>query len=317
MLGEAAALGTAACFVFSSLFFSRAGHRIGSLVVNLVRLFMGLGFLVVLTSVMRGQPLPLDASADQWLWLALSGVVGFVIGDLCLFRAFLEIGPRLSTLLMSLAPPIAGLCGWLWLGETLDGMDLLGMFLTVAGIMLAVTERPQSPAETTRDLPEGHAEHVDEPATGESSGASRVGTRGIALGVVGAIGQAVGLVLSKKGMGAYDAFAATQIRVIAGIVGFVLLFALTRRFHKVWAALRDGKAMKLTAAGAFFGPFLGVGLSLLSVQHTSTGVAASIMATTPILIIPFSVWMDGERVGLRSIVGTIVAVFGVVLLFAT
>lgn len=304
MLGESAALGTAVCFVFSSLFFSRAGHRIGSLVVNLVRLVMGLGFLAVLTTITRHEPLPLDASAASWGWLSLSGLVGFVVGDLCLFRAFLDLGARLSALVMSLAPPIAALCGWLWLDERLGLVDLLGMALTVIGVAIAVLDRPSAPLTGS------------EPVVTVVRTPQRRPGIGLALALVGAVGQAVGLVISKLGMGRYDAFAATEIRVIAGIAGFVVVFTLARRWPRVRAGLRDRAAMKDTAIGAFFGPFLGVGLSLLAVQHAPTGVAASIMATTPILIIPFAIRMEGERVGVMGLVGALLAVAGVVLLFA-
>jgi drug/metabolite transporter (DMT)-like permease len=293
-IGEIAALLTAACFAGSAISFSTAGERVGSLPVNIIRLVMGLAMLMALTAVTRGRPLPLDADAHAWAWLSLSGVVGFAMGDLCLFRALVEIGPRLSALLMSLAPPAAAFFGWLLLGEKLDWLDLGGVTLTFGGIAWAISAR-----------------------TPTSSGAARPrpSVRGVLLGLGGAMGQALGLVLSKIGMGSYDAFAATEIRAIAGLVSFALLFSVLGIWPRVWAALRDTRTMAITAAGSFFGPFLGVGLSLLAVQNTDTGVAASLMATTPILIIPFSVIFRGERVGLGAVGGAIVAVVGVVLLF--
>ncbi len=201
---------------------------------------------------------------------------------------------------MSLAPPIAALCGWLWLGERLGLTDLLGMTLTVVGVAIAVLDRPSAPLTGSEPV-------VTTPPR-------RPGI-GLALALVGAVGQAVGLVISKLGMGSYDAFAATEIRVLAGIAGFALVFTFARRWPRVREGLRDRSAMKDTAVGAFFGPFLGVGLSLLAVQNAPTGVAASIMATTPILIIPFSIRMEGERVGAMGVMGAVLAVAGVVLLF--
>ena len=289
-IGELAALATAFCWVGSALFFAAAGERVGSLVVNLVRLVFAIVFLAALTTLTRGQPLPLDASAHAWAWLALSGLVGFAFGDLCLFRAFIDPGPRLPTLVMSLAPPVAAVCGWWWLGERLDALDLVGMALTLAGVAWAVVARPKVV------LPRPHR------------------GRGLALAVLGAIGQAVGLVLSKLGMGDYDPFAATQIRVFAGTAGFALLFTLVGRWGRVRSALRDGAAMRQVALGAVFGPFLGVGLSLVAVQNTETGVAASIMATTPVLIIPFAVLARKEEVPLGGVLGALLAVAGVVIL---
>ncbi|HYO14929.1 MAG TPA: DMT family transporter [Thermoanaerobaculia bacterium] len=295
-IGELAALGTASCWAFSSLAFEAAGRRIGALTLNLIRLVIAFAFLCLGAWVARGIPLPVDASGRAWFWLAISGLVGFVFGDLCLFRAFLLIGPRLSMLMMSLAPPLTAVIGWLLLGETLTGRDLAGMTLTVAGIAWAVLER-RRPGEEDAPLP------------------SRPPLAGVALGFGGALGQAGGLVLSKLGMGSYSALAATQVRVLAGIAGYALLFFALRWWPRVWPAVRDGKALGLASLGAFFGPFLGVTLSLVAVQRTVAGVAASIMAVTPVLIIPLVILLRRERVGFGGVAGAIVAVSGVALLF--
>lgn len=293
-LGELAALGTAVCWTLTSLFFAAAGARIGSLVVNFLRLVMALAMLAALSWAIRGQPWPTDATPHAWTWLSISGVVGFAIGDLCLFRALVVIGPRLGSLLMSFAPPLAALIGWLGLGETLTVGQWLGMALTVGGVSLALADR--QPAGTVAPLDR------------------RARVVGVLLGLGGALGQAGGLVLSKHGMGDYDPFAATQIRVLAGILAFGAIFTVTRRWPQVIRALRQSRAMLFTGLGAVFGPFLGVSLSLIAVQRTSTGIAASLMALSPILIIPAVSVLHRERVGMGGILGTAIAVLGVILL---
>lgn len=295
--GELAALGTAACWTVTALSFEAAGRRIGSLTVNLLRLVLAIGLLAAAGWAFRGLPLPTDATPHAWLWLGVSGLVGFTFGDLCLFRAFVVLGSRLSTLMMALAPPLAALIGWAVLGEVLSGRDLVGMALTVTGIAWAVLERHRSSAE-----PGG-------------PGPPRLTAAGVALGFGGAVGQAGGLVLSKLGMGAYDPFAATQIRVLAGTAGYVLLFFALGRWGRVARAFADRRALGYTAVGAVFGPFLGVSLSLVAVQLILTGVAASIMSITPVLIIPVVVLAGRERVGVGGVAGALLAVAGVVLLF--
>ena len=138
---------------------------------------------------------------------------------------------------------------------------------------------------------------------------------GILLALGGAIGQATGLVLSKKGMGEYDAFSASQIRVLAGIAGFSILFIFMKRWPRVWTALKHSSAMKRITLGAFFGPFLGVSFSLLAVQHTSAGIAATLMAITPVLIIAPSVIIFKEKVNWKEILGAVVTVTGVAMFF--
>lgn len=296
-VGELAALTTAACWATSSLAFTRAGKRIGSLSLNLLRLTLAFAFAALLATLRRGQPLPLDATAEQWTWLALSGLVGFVLGDLCMFRAFVTIGPRLSLLLMATSPPMTALLGWLFLGERLALVDLAGMALTLAGIVWVLASRPAE-ARPIGQEPQDMSLRT-----------------GILLGLGGALGQAGGLVLSKHGMADYDPFAATQIRILAGIVGFAGLYTAVGWWPKFRAALRDRTALALAAGGALLGPFLGVSFALVALQRTSSGVAASIMATTPILVIPLSAWIDHEKIRWTELGGAILAVAGVALLF--
>jgi len=291
--GELAGLGTAFCWSVSVLAFEAAGRRVGSVAVNLIRLVMAVVFLGVYLTVVRGNPLPTDASGHAWIWLGVSGLVGFTIGDLLLFRALVVIGARVSMLLMCLVPPMTALTGWVLLGETLSPVDWLGMALTVGGVTWVVSERKIDEAGMRVGLP----------------------LRGVLLGIGGAAGQAVGLGLSKYGMQRYDAVAATQIRVLAGIAGFVVIFVGLGWLPRIRAAVRDRRAMAQTSLGAFFGPFLGVSLSLVAVKHTQAGVAATLMALVPVTILIPTVLIKHERVSVRAVLGAFVAVGGAALLF--
>jgi drug/metabolite transporter (DMT)-like permease len=296
--GQLAALGAASLWACTALSIEGAARRIGSLTVNLVRLAFAFAFLSVVGLVFRGHPFPTDATAHNWAWLTVSGLVGFTFGDLCLYRAYLVLGPRLSSLMMALVPPITALIGWLALGETLTPRDLLGMTLTVVGIGWAILDRSRVSGGTAAGP---HHHHIT-PA-------------GVALGFGGALGQAGGLILSKIGMAGYNAFASTQVRVIAGFAGYALLFFVLKWWPNVRTGIRDRKALGFAALGAFFGPFLAVSLSLIAIRETVAGVAASIMALTPVLIIPLVIVLRGEKVGVGGVAGALVAVTGVALLF--
>lgn len=293
-IGELAALGTAICWCGSALSFEAAGKRIGSLSVNIIRLVLALAFLSLAGWLARGLPLPTDASSHAWIWLSVSGLIGFTFGDLCLFRAFVVLGSRLSVLIMTMVPPITAIIGWAILGETLSWLDIGGMTLTVVGVALALTERFSSTETNAHETPM---------------------VVGILLALGGALGQAGGLVLSKYGMGAYNAMAATQIRIIAGALGFALLFLAIGWWPRVWASRRSPSGLGLTSLGALFGPVLGVTLSLYAVQHVQTGIASSIMATTPLLIIPIGAMLDKQAITVRSVAGAGIAIIGVTLLF--
>jgi drug/metabolite transporter (DMT)-like permease len=297
--GQLAALGAATCWAFSALFFANATRSMGVLSLNIIRLVLGFGFLSAAAWALRGLPLPTDASPHAWAWLAVSGLIGFVFGDLCLFMAYVRIGTRLASLMMALAPLLTAVIGWLLLGETLTGRDALGMTLTVVGIGWAVFDRSPAGSASAHEL-------AQQP---------RALFWGLALGFGGALGQAGGLVLSKLGMGDYDAVAATQVRVLAGTAGYVLILTALRWWPRVGESLNDRRALGFASLGAFFGPFLGVSLSLYSVRHTVAGVAASIMALQPVIIIPLVVLLYRERVGIGGVLGALVAVAGVALLF--
>lgn len=294
-IGELAALGAAVCWSMSSLAFTRAGRRLGTLPLNVIRLALALVFAAVACGLLYGRPLPTDAGREQWLWLGLSGVVGYFLGDLCQFRAFVEIGPRLTLLLMALTPPLTAVIGFVALGERLTPLALGGMATTLVGVSWVLSERTpaaSAPGPAPRRL------------------------RGVLLGLGGALGQAGGLVLSKRGLDGYAALPGAQVRMIAGLACFLVLTAVVAAGPRLRAALDDRAGLGQAALGAMLGPFVGVALALFAVQHTSAGVAASLMSTSPIFVIPLAALVDGERAGLRGALGAVLAVAGVALLFA-
>jgi drug/metabolite transporter (DMT)-like permease len=291
--GELLALMVAVFWTVTALAFESAGRRVGSLPVNLIRLVFGFAFLSLLNGAVRGAPFPADAAAHHWTWLSLSGLVGFAIGDLFLFKSFTLVGSWFAMLVMTLAPPLAAVLGRVFLGERISSPGLAGMALTLAGIALAVFRRDE---EGTRPR-------------------ERRPLLGVLYAFGGALGQAAGIVLSKHGMGDYSPFAATQIRVIAGIAGFALVVTAAGRWGAVLRAFRDRKGILAILLGSFFGPFLGVSFSLMAIRHTSTGIASTLMALTPILLIPPSAVLFRHRITRREIAGTVLSVAGVALFF--
>ncbi|MEI6219000.1 MAG: DMT family transporter, partial [bacterium] len=148
--GEIAALLTAFFWMFSSLCWTASGERVGSLAVNVIRLFIAFPMLMLLEWLTHGEVFPCSASPRAWLWFGVSGALGFFVCDLFLFRSFLLIGPRLGMLILSLSPPLTALFGWVVLDERLTGTNWLGMGLVFAGVALVVLESPSSPADSGR-----------------------------------------------------------------------------------------------------------------------------------------------------------------------
>lgn len=291
--GEFAALLTAFVWTVSAFAFESASKRIGSLAVNIIRLVIGLAFLSAFSFIQRGYILPFDAPGYNWLWLSLSGLVGFVLGDLFLFKSYTVIGSRFSMLIMTLVPPVTTFFSWIMLGERLKLLHFAGMVLTFSGIALAIFNQ----------------------GTNGERFSLKLAPAGILYAFGGAVGQALGLVLSKIGLRDYDPFAATQIRVIAGIAGFAALITIMSRWKQVIGSLKDKPGIQASALGAFFGPFLGVSFSLISVRHTEAGIASTIMAVVPVLIIPPAVILYKQKVTIAEIIGAVISVAGVAVFF--
>jgi drug/metabolite transporter (DMT)-like permease len=291
--GEFAALLVAFFWSISALSFESASKKVGSLTVNIIRLVVGFIFLSLLNLFVRGLVLPTDASVYNWIWLSVSGLIGFVIGDFFLFKSFTIIGSWFAMLIMTLAPPMAAFFGLILMDERLDIKSIAGIIITMGGIVLAMFRRDAVNRKMT----------VSKPIVG------------ILFAFGGATGQALGIVFSKYGMQHYNAFAATQIRIITGIIGFVLVVTVGGKWSAVRSAMVNTKAMIPITIGSFFGPFLGVSFSLLAIQYTNTGIASTIMALVPIFIIPPSILIFKHKVSTREMLGTLISLSGVALFF--
>lgn len=291
--GEIAALLVAFFWTITALSFESASKKVGSVPVNFIRLVLGFLFLSIYTMITRNRFFPDDASVNNWIWLSVSGLIGFVIGDLFLLKSFTIIGSWFAMLIMTLAPPLAAIFSWLILNETMDVKSVAGMLLTIAGISLAVFRHDKENRKIKLSKP----------------------LKGILFAFIGALGQALGIVFSKYGMGNYSPFASTQIRIITGITGFFIIVLFSDRISLLVKAIKNAKVMLAITTGSFFGPFLGVSFSLLAIQKTSAGIASTIMAIVPILIIPPSVLLFKHKITLRELIGTLIGIAGVALFF--
>ena len=297
-MGEIAAVVTSVCWSLNSIQFTLAGQRVGSRVVNRARLILAVLYLSLAHLLVQGELWPIHAEPFRWGWLGLSGVIGLVIGDACLFQAFLFIGPRRSMLLMTLVPVISTLLAWGWLGETLRPAEIGAVLLTVGGIAWVVSERRRGQAQGT---PAGDDHHY---------------ALGVLLGLGGASGQALGLVTAKQGLvGGFPTLSATAIRMVVASVVIWLLTLLRGQIGSTVRALGDRRACAFIVGGSLIGPFIGVWLSMVAVQHAPVGIASTLMALSPVMLIPLDHWVFHARVSPRSVAGTVVALAGASILF--
>jgi drug/metabolite transporter (DMT)-like permease len=299
LVGESAAILTSCLWTFNSLFFTSAGKKIGSLSVNAYRTAIAVILLISAHILFLGTAIP-AATNEQWFWMGLSGIIGLGIGDIGLFAAFVIIGPRLSLLMMSLSPIFASFVAYLMLGEVISPLAVVGIAITLTGVSLAILERDNNSTEDS--VSKNHR------------------LWGVFLALVGAIGQGVGLVLSKKGIyldpnTVLNPISATLIRMTVGALFVWACAVAAGKFSRLRRALKDQNAIKNTAAGAFLGPFMGVTFSMVAVTYTEAGIAQTLMSLMPILIIPIVWILYKQRTSWRGILGAAIAIVGVAILF--
>lgn len=344
-IGESISLLVAFMWTATALLAEVGSKRMGSLPFNIMRMAMSLVLLAATLFLVMGVPWPRYADTDTWKWMLASSLVGYVIGDYCLMKGYIIIGSRFGQLFMTLSAPAAAITGRLLLDERMKPLAILGMVVTLSGICLSILSKKndtrQRPAQPHTSV---HANSSRSHRLGDLGSRLSIPKKGLFFAVMAGLCQGVGLVLSKNGLHYYDAalqaesidtaaaasgawlsvplylsvpFAATFIRAILGFLGFMLLLMLTHRdwHNQLRRAVGDHKAMWSALGSTVLGPFVGVSLSLLATQYTAAGIAQTLFALTPILIIAPAAWLFHQRVTLREVIGAIISVAGVCLFF--
>ena len=305
-IGELISIGVAFSWTATALLSEFGSKRLGNLTLNVLRMGLALLFSLVLFGVVTGNPLPAGVPAEACGWMLLSGLVGYVIGDYCLFQCYILIGSRFGQLFMTLAPLSAALMAWITLGQQMKPMSIVAMLVTLFGIGISVLGRN-----------EHHMVSLKLPLNG------------VLFAIGAAMCQGIGLVLSKIGMDHYDVaamakagvsewlipFSANFYRCIAGIIGFTILLYFRDGIGHLREAMHDRKGLTVAIATTIFGPFVGVGFSLMAVQYTAAGIASTLMAMTPIIILLPSYWLFHEKITWKAVLGAFISVIGVSLFF--
>ena len=299
IIGQLAAILTSALWTLNSLLFTTAGKKIGAISVNAYRIIAAVIFLSLTHILLFGNIFPI-ATFDQWLLVGLSGIIGLGIGDFGLFAAFVIIGPRRSVLIMSLSPIFAAIFAYLILNETLKELAIIGMIITIIGVIIVIIEK--------------------EERSDEEILSKKQKIWGVSLAFIGAIGQGTGAVLAKKGI-YFDTniivnpLSATLIRMIIAAIFIWICVLLAGKIPELKKAIKDKKGIKSTIAGAFIGPFIGVTFSMIAVTFTEVGVAQTLMSLMPIMIIPIIWILYQQKTSIRGIMGAFIAIIGVAILF--
>ncbi|OGU60678.1 MAG: hypothetical protein A2X64_08110 [Ignavibacteria bacterium GWF2_33_9] len=292
LIGEIAALSTALFWSFASIFFTYGVNKVGVFRINIDRLFFATIYLILTIFFLN---LTFDLSIKQYTFLVLSSIVGLVLGDTFLFKAFSMIGPRITILIMSFVPPVSAVMAYYFLGEGLGPLAILGIIVTVSGISLVIFDKDKE--------------------TGEFRIKNK---KGIIWAVLGLIGQASGLILAKVALleSEVNPLIASFVRIFSGWLLLVPIGIFLRRYSIFSFPYKSNlKVLTAPMIGAVLGPFLGITLSLVAINYAKIGIASTLMATTPILMLPISHFAMKEQLHWKAYAGAIVAVLGVAIIF--
>jgi len=293
-LGEIAAIGTAVLWTLTYVQFTIAVRIVGADVLNRLRLLIALAALLALHTIAYGVPLPANGGAAQWIWLGLSGVIGFALSETFLFRALYHLGAHRTALAGSLIPVLGAVFAWIALGERMGRVEIVAGLITIAGIALVASARQAG-------------------STGVTAGNARIGW---AFALCAAMTQSGRYLLSVQGMrGGFPVLSANVIQIGSAAAAVWVVALLGGRAGATIRALRDRSAAIATTGGALTGPVFGVTLSLVALSHTRVGIASTLMALTPVFLLPISTIVFKEPLTVRRVVGTVLAVSGVAILF--
>lgn len=297
LIGELAAISTSLIWAVTSVIFTKATQQVGSIIVNRMRSVLGLIYLMLLNLVFSGYLLPLEAGIERWMWFALSGAVGYALGDVFLFQSFICIGTQRGMLMMSLAPLLSAGLAWIFFGETLTGVQIFGILVTLAGVAWVILRRQSRTAINPACSP----------------------IRGVLYGLGAASGQAVGYVLSKQGLvDEFSPIAGNSIRMLAAVIVLWTLASIQGKARETINSMRTRpQVLGWLGIAAFTGPVLGATLSLFALQQTEVGIASTLIALPPVFLLPISWVVFKEKFDWGAVLGTLVAMAGVALLFLT
>jgi drug/metabolite transporter (DMT)-like permease len=288
-IGESAALSAALLWALSSVVYSRLGLKIPPLQLNLYKGIIAIA-LIAITLLIQGGDL-INLSTSTVALLTISGIIGIGLGDTAYFSALNSLGARRTLLLETSSPPMGALLALIFIGEQLAYSSWCGILLTILGIAWVISER----------LP------VDNIS---------VSRKGIIWGILAAIAQALGAVISRYALiqSAVSPLESTLIRLIGGtIIVIGLMFLPVAKQTKIqWQISR--RSLRVIAIAAFGSTYLGIWLQQVSLKFAPTGIAQTFLATSPLFILPI-VALQGEKISLRAILGVVVSVAGIALMF--
>ncbi len=291
ILGYIFALITAACWTQNSIIYTFVGNRVGSSTVTHIRLWIAFPAAVIINLIFTGSLLPTNFSTLAYIYIGSSGVFGFFIADLFIFKAFQHIGARKTMVIMTLSPIFAAVISWIVFTEILSLFQITGILITIAGLMLVILVESRKSDEKSRPI-------------------------WIIFAMVGALTEAIGMVLAKAGLSeGIHPVSANLVRISSGLGGLALFTILRAEFITDFKKMEDKRSFYLLIAAALVGPVFGMLLALYAFSWAPVGIVTTLMHLTPIMLLPIDRFYLKKRIPSGAVWGTLIAVTGTGILF--
>jgi len=293
VLGQIFAVLTAACFATVSTVWSYVGKKLGSNTVTHIRLWLALPPMIFVHFLFTGTLFPVDLPSSSLLLFLISGLFGFAIADLFIFRSLILIGVRETLVILTLSPIFGALISWFALSEKLSHFQILGILITIGGVMWVIYEEGQNriKAEKQHNL-------------------------GIPFALAGGLAQALANILSKAALlNNVHPISGTYIRLLAGLSGLILFALMRKSFVSDIRKMTHIRLTFLLAAAAVIGPIIGVVLSLYALTMAPVGIVTALVQISPVLLLPFDHFILKKKITAKVVLGTFVALLGASILF--
>ncbi len=294
LTGQLLALITAACWAQNSIVYAAAGKRVGSTTVTHVRLWISLPAIILVHLLMTGSVIPPGLQLRETILLFVSGLCSYCVADLFIFRAFVDLGPRNTLVVLTLSPIFSTVISWFTLGERLSLLEILGIVTTVLGVIWVVESERRDPKNEGK----------------------RHSGMGLLCAFMGSVIQAVALVLAKAAL-AKDVHpvSANLVRIFAGLVGLVIFAAVRRKVVSDFLRMKDRRALLYIAIGAIVGPVFGVLMNMYALSMAPVGIVTALGQISPVMLLPVERFVFKTRVSWGAAAGTVVAIGGTLMLF--
>ncbi len=320
VLGVSLGLLTAGCWAHNSIFYALAGKRVGSATTTHIRLWVALPLILIMHTLFFSVPFPLLTEVSAYLYLAISGFVGFFLADLFIFKGFVEYGPKNTMVILTISPILSAIIAYFALGELITIMHLFAIIVTLTGVNLVISEERK--AGSRDDLTEisGSSKAVPDQSKVNIQDRIRkliIKNQVLIAPLLGALGQAIGVVFAKKGMLIEDVHpvSANTIRLVAGFIGIVGYFLIQKRVAADFRKMKDLKAFFYISFGAIVGPVIGIIAALYAVKYAPVAIVSTIMQSTPVILVPVEMIVFKKKVSFLSFIGTLIAVAGIAMMF--